>query len=61
MSTEHTKPKLIHSIATCDECPWLGDDYQNSLVAAKKHVKETGHTVLIERAFSHYIKPAKKK
>lgn len=57
----HTKPKLIHSIATCNECPWLSDDYQSSLVAAKKHVRDTGHEVLIERAYTWYIKPLKKK
>ena len=56
----NTKPGLVHSIATCQDCPWLGDNYKSALVAAKKHVKDTGHTVLIERAYSWFIKPPKK-
>lgn len=58
---KNTKPKLIHSIATCNECTWIVDDYISALVSAKKHVKDTGHEVLIERAYSWYIKPMKTK
>lgn len=57
---KNTKPQVVHSIATCNECPWLADEYRSALVAAKKHVKDTGHEVLIERAYSWYIKPQKK-
>jgi hypothetical protein len=57
---KHTKPRVIHAIATCQECPWLGDDYRSAVVAARKHVKDTGHEVLIEQCFGWTMKPTKK-
>lgn len=39
---------IIGRIAHCKECGWYDGGYREALTKAKKHSKETGHSIAIE-------------
>ncbi len=41
---------VLHSVARCDDCEWIGDDVDSAKTRnnAKSHVRKTGHVVHVE-------------
>lgn len=41
---------IIHCIARCDCCDWIGDDRDSTRAKrlAREHVQKTGHSVSVE-------------
>ena len=43
---------IVGRIAHCQKCGWYDEGYRDALIKARKHSKETGHTIAIETATS---------
>lgn len=43
--------KLIHGIAHCQDCDWKEEKFTKASSEARKHHKQTGHTVDVELGF----------
>lgn len=53
---ETTRPGLVHCIAACKDCEWTDDNYLAASSEARKHVRETGHTVSVESGRVHEVR-----
>jgi hypothetical protein len=38
----------IHTIAQCEDCDWMQEDYQKARAAGRRHAEQKGHRVAIE-------------
>lgn len=50
-----TKPKIVHVIATCQECSWKNEDFKTAQRQARLHSYKTGHSVHVEVGRSYTV------
>jgi hypothetical protein len=51
-----TTPTTTHLIGQCQNCAWRTEDYRDGDAKARRHAKEWGHEVTIERGQVYSVK-----
>ena len=57
-TTSKTPEVTVHVLAQCKHCNWEAYDYRRAVRQASAHVKDTGHTVALERGTCFDIQPS---